>query len=85
MNRKFALCQHITKEFHNEWLNKLKAQYIAHKIFKKDGLIKSYLNHSVLRRLNQKEMKYLGFQAEHPWRFSFSVILDNPAENYYII
>jgi hypothetical protein len=85
MNQKFAAYRHITNKFQKEWLNRLKAQYIAHKVFKKDGLIKSFLNHSALKNLNVKERNYLIFQAEHLWRFSFSVIKKSPAESFYIM
>lgn len=44
MNQKFAAYKHITHKFQKEWINRLKAQYIVHKVFKEDGLIKSYLN-----------------------------------------
>lgn len=85
MNKKFAAYNHITRKLQKEWTNRLKAQYIAHKIFKNDGLIKSYLNHPALIKLNAKERNWLEFQAEHAWRFSFSVIKDRPAKNFYIM
>jgi len=85
MNRTFAAYKHITQKFPKEWENKLKAQYIAHKIFKDDGLIKKFLNHSALKRMNQEEMAYLKFQAENPWRFSFSIIKEKPFENFYVM
>ena len=85
MNQKFEAFKHITRKFQKEWLNRLKAQYIAHKIFKKEGLIKSFFNHAALKKLKPEEMKYLEFQAEHPWRFSFSSINGNPAENFYMM
>jgi len=85
MNQQFATYKHITKDFQSEWVNMLKSQYIAHKIFKKGGLIKTYLNHPALNKLKSDEREYLEFQAENPWKFSFSVIKGNPAENFYIM
>ena len=85
MNPKFAAYKHIIQEFPKEWGNRLKSQYIAHKIFKREGLIKNYLNHTALKRLRQQEMKYLEFQAENPWRFSFSIIKEITFENFYIM
>lgn len=85
MNQKFAGYKHITHKFQKEWINRLKAQYIAHKIFKKDGLIKSFLNHTALKKLDTKERNWLEFQAEQAWRFSFSVIKSRPAENFFIM
>lgn len=83
MNQQFATYKHITQNFQSEWVNMLKSQYIAHKIFKKGGLIRTYLNHPALNKLKSDERKYLEFQAENPWRFSFSVIKGNPDENFF--
>ncbi len=83
MNRRFASYMHIMREFQKEWVNLLKAQFIVHKIFKKDGLIKKMLNHSTLHNLLKKERDYLERQALQPWKFSFSVINGQPAENFY--
>jgi hypothetical protein len=85
MNQKFAAYKHITHKLKKEWINRLKSQYIVHKVFKKDGLIKSYLNHTALKKLDIKERNWLEFQAEHPWRFSFSVIKSCPADSFYIM
>ena len=85
MDQRLASYKHITRKFQKEWINRLKAQYLAHKIFRKDGLIKSYLNHTALKKLNIEEKNYLEFQAEHPWRFSFSMIKINPAEDFYVM
>lgn len=85
MSQKFAAYKHITQKFPKECVNRLKSQYIAHRIFKKEGLIKTYLNHPALKKLKPEEMKYLKFQAENPWRFSFSIIKDNPAEDFYMM
>ena len=83
MNERLVRYRHITREFQEGWVNMLKMQYIAHRIFKKDGPIKKYLNHSALKHLGAPERRYLERQAEHPWRFSFSVITGHPAEHFY--
>ncbi|MDP3001924.1 MAG: hypothetical protein Q8N38_02200 [Bacteroidales bacterium] len=85
MGQRFESYKHITHKLQKEWINRLKAQYIAHKVFKKDGLIKSYLNHTALKKLDIKERNYLEFQAEQAWRFSFSVIKNRPAERFFIM
>jgi hypothetical protein len=85
MNKRFAAYKHIISKFPNELTNRLKAQYIAHKIFRQDGHIKSYLNHSALKNLPDKDRNYLVSQAEHSWRFSFSIIKNNPDENFYMM
>jgi len=85
MDQRLASYKHITCKFQKEWINRLKAQYIAHKVFKKDGLIKSYLSHTALKELDIKERNWLKFQAKQPWRFSFSLIKNRPAESFFIM
>ncbi|NOY36344.1 MAG: hypothetical protein GXO83_02075 [Chlorobi bacterium] len=85
MNKQFSAYNHVTRELQKELVNMLEAQYLAHKIFKNEGLIEKYLKHAVLQRLNKNEILYLEQQAAHPWRFSFSVINSNPAEDFYIM
>ncbi len=83
MDERLSRYRHITREFKDGWINLLKMQYIVHRIFKKDGLINKYLNHSALKNLDTQERGYLEHQAKHPWKFSFSVINGHPAENFY--
>ena len=83
MNRRFARYSHVTEEFKKEWINMLKAQYIVHEIFREGGMIKKLLNHSALQNLLKKEREFLEKQSERPWRFSFSVIADRPAEEFF--
>jgi hypothetical protein len=85
MDQRFASYKHITQKFQKEWINLLKAQYIVHKVFKKDGLIKSYLNHTALKKLDIKQRDFLEFQAEKAWRFSFSIIKNRPAEDFFLM
>lgn len=83
MVRRFARFKHITGKFQKEWIARLKAQYISHKIFRHDGLIKGYLNHVALKKLGTEERNYLEIQAASPWRFSFSVIRGRLAEDFF--
>ena len=85
MSRDFAVYKHVIKEFKEEWTNRLKAQYLAHKVFKIDGLINKILNHVELKRLSRVELDFLEQQAKLPWKFSFSVIIDNPEKDFYIM
>jgi len=38
-----------------------------------------------LWQLDKKERNYLEQQAKQPWRFSFSVIVEQPAEDFFIM
>ncbi|MFT3949942.1 MAG: hypothetical protein QM763_23455 [Agriterribacter sp.] len=75
--------RHITRQQDPAWVNYMKTQYIAHRIFKKNGLINKYLHHSVLKELDASEIDYLRQQAAKPWRFCFSKITGIPAEDFY--
>jgi hypothetical protein len=85
MIREFDAYRHITKQLKIEWLNMMKSQFIAHEIFKEEGLIGPYLNHAELKRINKEERKYLEFQFAHPWRFSFSIVKENPEKDLYLM
>lgn len=85
MNKRFKLYRHISRELKKELTNRLKAQYIIHKVFKKEGLLKSYLNHPAIRNLDIKERNWLKLHSEEAWKFSFSVIENNPAENFFVM
>jgi hypothetical protein len=85
LNLKLGKFSHITKKFPKEWVNRLKAQYITHRIFKAEGLIRKILSHPALQKLNQEEIKFLEFQAAHPWKFSFSIIKEIPVDDFYVM
>jgi len=83
MDQRLARFRHIKRKFQPEWINMLKSQYITHRIFKENGLIKKYLNHSEIRGLDKSKLEYLQYQANNPWKFAFSMIAANPAEDFY--
>lgn len=82
-NQQLAKYKHITRKQDPGWIRFLITQYIAHRIFRKDGLIKKYLNHSALKNLTPEERNFLERESTIPWRFSFSMITANPAEDFY--
>lgn len=75
--------KHITRKQDPGWEAFIKTQYIAFRIFKKDGLISRYLTHSGLKHLTAQEMSYLKHQSDTPWRFCFSEITGNPSDDFY--
>lgn len=81
--RKIKRYRHITTKMSKEWKNILKSQFIAHQIFKADGLIHKYLNHVEVGYRSKQEIEYLRQQKEHPWRYSFSEIIENPYPDFY--
>jgi hypothetical protein len=83
MDRLLAPFRQVTKTFQPGWIGMIKAQYIAHRIFRKDGLIKKYLNHAAVKALKLAEQDYLQRQLEFPWRYSYGVITASPAPDFY--
>jgi hypothetical protein len=83
--QKFAAFRHITRKFDKDWVGLLQAQYIVHRVLRSDGLIQKFLKHPAFRQLNEEETDFLQQQAKQPWRFSFSVIIEKPAEDFYLM
>ncbi|WP_340103832.1 hypothetical protein [Rhodohalobacter sp. 8-1] len=81
--KKLARYSHVSRDLPEEWTNMVMTQFIGHVIFKQDGLINRYINHSGLDHLLDEEMAFLEFQAENPWRFSFAEIAGQPAEDFF--
>lgn len=82
-DKKIASFRHVTREVQDSWVNMFKSQYIGLQIFKEGGLINKIINHSALTHLSEDEKSFLKSQIDHPWRFSFSRIIDNPADDFY--
>lgn len=82
-DKRLAKYRHVTKELPQESVNMFKTQYIGHRIFRKEGLIKKYINHSGLNHLTAREMDFLQFQKDNPWRFSFSWITEQPEQDFF--
>jgi len=70
-------------ELQQAYINFLKSEYIAHRVFKKDGLIHKFLNHSAFQGLPKEQLEYLRFNAENPWRFSFAEVSSNPEDSFF--
>jgi hypothetical protein len=75
--------RHIVHKLPPDWPGRFKAQYIAPRIFKADGLINKYIRHSALKSLGSKEQDYIQQQMKNPWQFSFGVVEENPALHVY--
>src|SRR3546814_18207946 len=55
LDNRLAPYRHITRNFDPSWVNYFKAQYIAHQLFKKGGLIHKYLIHSAVKYLTYQK------------------------------
>jgi hypothetical protein len=83
MDLRFGRFRKVTQELQPGWVNLFKTQYIGHRVFKKGGLIKKYLNHAAVKDLTPDERNYLTDQAVVAWRFSFSMITAMPETDFY--
>lgn len=75
--------KNAVRELQQAHINFLKSEYIAHRVFKKDGLIHKFLNHSAFQGLPKEQMEYLRFNSENPWRFSFAEVSSNPEDSFF--
>jgi hypothetical protein len=75
--------QNAARELQQAHLNFFKSEYIAHLVFKKDGLIHKFLNHSAFQGLPLEQMEYLRFNSENPWRFSIAEVSSNPEDSFF--
>lgn len=83
MDKRLARYRQVTNKLPQSWVNLIKAQYICHRIFKKDGLITKYLNHAAVKALPPEQLNFLHQHSAHPWRYSYSIIIANPEKDFY--
>lgn len=83
MNRALKKYRHVARQIPTSSLNIMKSEYIAVQLFRKGGLIGKYLKHSAIKKLPPDEYNFLEYQHQHPWRFSFAIILERPADDFF--
>ncbi len=83
VKKRFNKYRHAINEVEPGWINMFISQYIAHRIFQEGGFINKTINHSALNFLDEEEMDFLRHNQQHPWKFSVSVIINNPAPDFY--
>jgi hypothetical protein len=85
MDLQFDRFRHVGKQLGKKAVNMLKSQYLAHKVFRQEGLLARFIKHPALDRFTGEERAYLLQQQEQPWQFSFSVIIDRPAADFFMM
>jgi len=85
MNRKFDRFRPVCRQLGKRTVNMLKSQYLAHRTFRDGGLLEKFMKHPALNRFTGEERDYLLQQLEYPWRFSFSVIVDRPTSDFFMM
>jgi hypothetical protein len=83
MEQQFTRYRHVTKKFDKGVLGMMKSQYIAHRIFREGGMIGKLMNNPAMKRFRGEEREYLEQQAATPWRFSFSMIKEEPEHEFF--
>lgn len=84
MHQRFRRYRHILQEFPEEVVRRMMAQFIVQRVFRKDGLIKKYINHVDVRALGSDALAYYRHQQENPWRFCFTEMIDMPAPGFHL-
>lgn len=85
MIQNFSRFNHILSKFDKSHVELFKSQYITHRVFKNGGLIEKFLRNPALDHFTGEDREYLMQQSEIPWRFSFSEMLNEPAEDFYLM
>lgn len=83
MDTRLAHYKHVVRDLQPEWVRMFKSQYIAHRIFRENGYVHKYLNHSAVKLLGAPQLAYLTEQAKRPWSFRFCVVMGNPEPDFY--
>ncbi len=83
IDKKLKQYRHVVGKIPSSYINILKSEYIASQVFKKNGLLGKYLQHSAIKALTSEEYDFLTYQYEHPWKFSFAVILHQPFKDFF--
>lgn len=73
----------VARNLDPKYVNFLKSEFIAHRIFKKGGLIHKFLNHSAIKELPQNQKEFLSEQSKMPWRYSVASIVNNPSKAFF--
>jgi len=73
----------VLREIQMQYINFLKSEYIAHRIFRKDGYISKYLQRPEIKSVSPEHYAYMEFQSQHPWRFSFAEIKRKPENSFF--
>ncbi len=68
-----------------KYINFLMSEYIASRIFQKNGLLAKYLKQKEIMNLPTEHYNFLLQQIDNPWRFSFAVILNSPEDSFFMM
>lgn len=75
--------KHVLGEFPATYPGMIKSQYIAHRIFRKGGLLNRYLHHAAIKNLPAVQRQFLKDAAGHPWFFCYGKVSTVPGDDFY--
>ncbi len=73
----------VIRELPESVINYFNATVIAYRVFRQEGFILKYLKRQEIQRLPADQLKFLEWQATHPWMFSFARIVEEPAPDFF--
>ncbi|NND08889.1 MAG: hypothetical protein HKN87_21155 [Saprospiraceae bacterium] len=73
----------IVRKFAKPSIAEFQMQYFAHRVFKKNGLINKHLKHAFFKDLDEIKRGFLEHWAKYPWKYTFSVITKQPADEFF--
>lgn len=82
-DRQMGRYKHITRNWDKSVINLFKSQYIVSQVFKKEGFIRKFMNHSAIKLMPAEQLAFLEAQMSIPWRHCFSQIKSNPHPNFF--
>ncbi|MBD3347267.1 MAG: hypothetical protein GF401_19605 [Chitinivibrionales bacterium] len=85
MARRLREFREVIQKMPERWPFMIASQYIAHRLFREGGFAQTYLERGLLNDRSEDELSWLAFQTEHPWRFSFFTIKEQPDRDFFVM
>ena len=77
--------RHLLHQIDKVHINRFRAEYIAHKIFRKNGHIHSILKQSAIKKLPATMVEHLTAMSTRPWKYAFAEIREDYGHNFFMI
>jgi hypothetical protein len=81
--RKLSQFRSTVQKMPENWPFWLMSQYVAFRLFRKNGFARQYVNRPEILLRRDAEKALLAFQIENPWKYAFCSVVDNPARHFF--
>lgn len=81
--KKLAQFRSIVLALPENWPAWAMSQYVAFRLFRKNGFAQQYINHAAILSRNSDEKELLSYQIAHPWRYTFCSVKNSPTRNFF--